>query len=163
MRVAECIYRDRLGLAATLKVNGVESEVRYRPGAPLKTIRTRRDELPASLCPLSAGGRHTLGHHAGRWPSTRSRATLIGFGDRCRELLAWLPPPPPSPAGSTRRHIAAVLAEIPAGFVIRARLDLMHWTSLPPSQVGDASELYYGDDHRRHEVDRRSSITRGWR
>ena len=33
-------------------------------------------------------------------------------------------------------HIAAVLAEIPAGSVTRVRLELMHWTGMRPSQMG---------------------------
>ena len=44
VRVAEGIYKDRHGLAATVKVNGVQREVRFPHGTPLKTIRARRDE-----------------------------------------------------------------------------------------------------------------------
>ena len=39
VRVAEGIYRDRHGLAATVKVNGVQREIRFPSGTPLKTIR----------------------------------------------------------------------------------------------------------------------------
>ena len=42
----------------------------------------------------------------------------------------------PKPRWVDRRHIADVLAEIPAGSVTRARLDLMHWTGMRPSQMG---------------------------
>ena len=90
VRVAEGIYQYRHGLAATVKVNGIQREIRFPPGTPLKTIRTRRDELRASLRTLPAGGRHTLNHDAGRYLD-QVRSTLISFGDRRRELLAWLP------------------------------------------------------------------------
>jgi len=198
VRVAEGIYRDRHGLAATVKVNGVQREVRFPPGTPLKTIRAKRDELRASLRTLPAGGRHTLNHDAGRYLD-QVESTLISFAERRREVLAWLPrfghlrtsalpahlpmlnaqlhewrrtlaastvnhrwhaltnlvrvlygrrasfdlldlvrfaPPPPKPRWVDRRHIAAVLAAIPAGSVTRVRLDLMHWTGMRPSQMG---------------------------
>lgn len=198
VRVAEGIYKDRHGLAATVKVNGVQREVRFPPGTPLKTIRARRDELRASLRTLPAGGRHTLNHDTGRYLD-QVKSTLISFGDRRRELLAWLPrfgqlrtlalpahlpqlnaqlhewrdtlaastcnhrrhaltnlvrvlygrrasfdlldlvrfaPPPPKPRWVDRNHIADVLAHLPAGSITRARLDLMHWTGMRPSQMG---------------------------
>ena len=198
VRVAEGIYRDRHGLAATVKVNGVQREVRFPPGTPLRTIRARRDELRASLRTLPAGGRHTL-HHDTRRYLDQVRSSLISFGDRRRDVLAWLPrfghlrtlalpahlpalnaqlhqwrdslaastcnhrrhaltnlvrvlygrrasfdlldlvrfaPPPPKPRWVDRRHIAEVLAHVPAGSVTRVRLDLMHWTGMRPSQMG---------------------------
>ena len=90
VRVAEGIYKDRHGLAATVKVNGIQREVRFPRGTLLKTIRAHRDELRASLRTLPAGGRHTLGHDTGRYLD-QVKSTLISFGDRRRELLAWLP------------------------------------------------------------------------
>ena len=48
-RVAEGIYKDRWGLAATVKVYGVQREIRFPPSTPLKTIRARRDQLRACL------------------------------------------------------------------------------------------------------------------
>ena len=50
--------------------------------------------------------------------------------------LVRFAPPPPKPRWIDRRHIAAVLAEIPAGSVTRVRLELMHWTGMRPSQLG---------------------------
>ncbi len=198
VRVAEGIYKDRHGLATTVKVNGVQREVRFPHGTPLRTIRAKRDELRASLRTLPAGGRHTLNHDAGRYLD-QVESTLISFGDRRRDLVAWLPrfghlrtttlpahlpplnaqlhewrrtlaastcnhrrhaltnlvrvlygrrasfdlldlvrfaPPPPKPRWVDRGHIAAVLAEVPAGSVTRVRLDLMHWTGMRPSQMG---------------------------
>ncbi len=90
VRVAEGVYRDRHGLAATVKVNGVQREIRFPPGTPLKTIRARRDELRASLRTLPEGERHSLSHDAGRYLD-QVRSTLIAFHDRERELRAWLP------------------------------------------------------------------------
>ena len=198
VRVAEGIYKDRHGLAATVKANGVQREVRFPHGTPLRTIRAKRDELRASLRTLPAGGRHTLNHDAGRYLD-QVESTLISFGDRRRDLIAWLPrfghlrttalpahlpplnaqlhewrrtlaastcnhrrhaltnlvrvlygrrasfdlldlvrfaPPPPKPRWVDRGHIAAVLAEVPAGSLTRVRLDLMHWTGMRPSQMG---------------------------
>ena len=88
--MAEGIYKDRHGLAATVKVRGVQREVPFPPGTPLKTIRARRDELRASLRTLPVGDRHTLNHDAGRYLD-QVESTLISFGDRRRELLVWLP------------------------------------------------------------------------
>jgi len=61
VRVAEGVYRDRHGLAATVKVNGVQREIRFPPGTPLKTIRARRDELRASLRTRPNGDRRCRG------------------------------------------------------------------------------------------------------
>ena len=47
-RVAEGVYKDRYGFAATVKVRGVQRELRFPPETPVKTIRGRRDELRAS-------------------------------------------------------------------------------------------------------------------
>ncbi len=67
VRVAEGVYKDRHGLAATVKVNGIQRELRFPAGTPLKTIRARRDELRASLRTLPAGEQHTLAHDAERY------------------------------------------------------------------------------------------------
>ena len=48
--------------------------------------------------------------------------------------LVRLAPPPPRARWVDRRHIADVLAEIPAGSVTRSRLELMH--RMRPSQIG---------------------------
>ena len=44
VRVSEGIYRDRYGLAATVKVNGIQRERRFPPGTRLRTIKGWRDE-----------------------------------------------------------------------------------------------------------------------
>ena len=90
VRIAEGIYKDRHGLAATVKVNGIQRELRFPPGTPLKTIRAQRDELRASLRTLPAGERHTLAHDAGRYLD-QVQHTLVSFADRRRDLQAWLP------------------------------------------------------------------------
>ena len=48
-RVAEGVYKDRWGLAATVKVHGVQREIRFPPDTSLKTIRAPRNELRVSL------------------------------------------------------------------------------------------------------------------
>ena len=50
--------------------------------------------------------------------------------------LVRFAPPPPKPRWVDRRHIADVLAQIPADSVTRVRLELMHWTGMRPSQMG---------------------------
>ena len=44
-------------------------------------------------------------------------------------------PAPPRPRWIDRRHIADVLAQLPAGSLMRVRLELMHWTGMRPSQM----------------------------
>ena len=66
-RVAPGICKDRWGLAATVKVNGVQRELRFPPGTPLKAIRARRDELRASLRMLPRRARQTLASDADRY------------------------------------------------------------------------------------------------
>ena len=68
----------------------MQREVRFPPVTPIKTIRARRDELRASLRTLPANGRHTLNHDARRYFG-QVESTLISFGDRRRDLRAWLP------------------------------------------------------------------------
>ena len=91
VRVAEGIYKDRYGLAATVKVNGVQRELRFPPGTPLKTIRARRDELRASLRTLPTGERHTLAHDADRYLDQVKNTLLVSLRDRHRDLATWLP------------------------------------------------------------------------
>ena len=88
VRVAEGIYRDRHGLAATVKVNGVQRELRFPPGTPLKTIRARRDALRASLRTLPAGARHTLAHDAARYLQ-QVGDDLVSIADRRHHLGLW--------------------------------------------------------------------------
>ena len=90
VRVAQGIYKDRWGLSATVKVNGVQREIRFDPGTPLKTIRAKRDEMRASLRTLPPGERHTLAHDAERYLE-QVQSTLVSFADRRRDLMAWLP------------------------------------------------------------------------
>ncbi len=88
VRVAEGIYRDRHGLAATVKVNGVQREMRFPAGTPLKTIRAKRDELRASLRTVPAGERHTLAHDAARYLHQVS-AELVSIADRRHHIDLW--------------------------------------------------------------------------
>ena len=90
VRVAEGIYKDCYGFAATVKVNGVQREIRFPPGTPMKTIRARRDELRASLRLNRRRGSGTLADDAVRYLD-QIRTTLTSFADRRRHLEAWLP------------------------------------------------------------------------
>ena len=90
IRVAEGIYKDRHGLAATVKVNGVQREIRFPPGTPLRAIRARRDELRVSLRLNRRRGGGTLAGDAVRYLD-QVRTTLSSFADRQRHLEAWLP------------------------------------------------------------------------
>ena len=89
VRVAEGVYKDRHGLAATVKVNGIQREIRFPAGTPLKTIRARRDELRASLRILPAGERHTLAHDAERYLDQVS-TELVSMADRRHHIGLWV-------------------------------------------------------------------------
>ena len=91
VRVAEGIYKDRHGLAATVKVNGVQREIRFPASTSLKIIRARRDELRASLRTLPDGDRHTLNHDAGRYLDQVQHTLRVSLRDRRRDLAVWLP------------------------------------------------------------------------
>ena len=87
-RVAEGIYKDRWGLAATVKVHGVQREIRFPPGTPLKTIRARRDQLRASLRTLPHGERLTLAYDAKRYLKQIS-GELVSIADRRYYIGQW--------------------------------------------------------------------------
>ena len=89
VRVAEGIYKDRHGLAATVKVNGIQREIRFPSGTPLKTIRAQRDELRASLRTLPAGERHTLAHDAERYLQ-QVGSELVSMADRRHHIGLWV-------------------------------------------------------------------------
>ncbi len=88
VRVAQGIYRDRWGLAATVKVHGVQREIRFAPGTPLKTIRVRRDELRASMRTLPVGERHTLADDASRYLRQIGN-DLVSIADRRHYIGEW--------------------------------------------------------------------------
>ena len=197
-RVAPGVYKDRWGLAATVKVNGIQREIRFPPATPLKTIRARRDELRASLRTMPRAPRETLASDAERYLE-QVTGNLIGSAERRRDVEAWLPKfghlatltlvehlaalnaklhdwrrtraastcnhrrhalmhlvrtlygrraaihledlvrfplPLPRPRWVDRPHIDAVLEHLPPGTKTSARLRLMHWTGMRPSQMG---------------------------
>ena len=111
VRVAQGIYKDRWGLSATVKVNGVQREIRFEPGTPLKTIRAKRDEMRASLRTLPPGERHTLAHDAERYLE-QVQTTLVSFADRRRDLSAWLPRFGHLRTLALPSHIAALNAQL---------------------------------------------------
>ena len=89
-RVAEGIYKDCYGFAATVKVRGVQRELRFPKGTPLRTIQARRDELRAKLRKLPRLGGHTLAYDAARYLD-QVRTTIVSISDRERHIRAWLP------------------------------------------------------------------------
>ena len=70
-------------------MNGVQREIRFPPGTPLKTIRARCDELRASLRTLRARERHTLAHDAERYLQQVS-AELVSIADRRHHIGLWV-------------------------------------------------------------------------
>ena len=88
IRVAEGVYRDSHGLAATVKVNGVQREIRFPPGTPLKTIRAWRDQMRASLRTLPVGKRYTLADDAQRY--LRQVSGLVSISDRRHHIGLWV-------------------------------------------------------------------------
>ncbi len=98
-------------MSATAKVNGVQREIRFEPGTPLKTIRAKRDEMRASLRTLPPGERHTLAHDAERFLE-QVQTTLVSFADRRRDLLAWLPRFGHLRTLALPSHIAALNAQL---------------------------------------------------
>ena len=122
-RVAPGIYKDRWGLATTVKVNGVQREVRFPPGTSLKTIRARRDELRASLRTLPRGTRQTLAPDAERYPQQVTR-NLIGSAERRRDIEVWLPKFGHLPTLALVEHLAALNAQTARLAPYPRRLDL---------------------------------------
>ena len=110
-RVAPGIYKDRWGLATTVKVNGIQREVRFPPGTSLKTIRARRDELRASLRTLPRGTRQTLAPDAERYLE-QVTGNLIGSAERRRDVEAWLPKFGHLPTLTLVEHLAALNAQL---------------------------------------------------
>lgn len=89
VRVAEGIFRDRYGLSATVKANGIQREVRFPPGTSLMTIRARRDEMRASLRTLPKGVKHTLADDARRYLD-KMKGRIVSFDNRRRHVMRWV-------------------------------------------------------------------------
>ena len=88
-RVAEGIYKDQYGLATTVKVNGIQREMRFPAGTSLKAIRKERDELKASLRRQPPATRQTLAHDTARYLD--QVGTTVSLVNRQREIEVWLP------------------------------------------------------------------------
>ena len=89
VRIAEGVYRDQHGIAATVKVNGIQREIRFPHGTSLKTIRARRDELRASLRMLPRGEKKTLAYDAERYLKQVSK-DLVGIKVRAQHIQQWV-------------------------------------------------------------------------
>lgn len=89
VRVSKGVYRDRWGLAATVKVNGMQRERRFPKGTPLRTIQAWRDEMRGNLRTLPKGAKHTLAHDAARYLKQKE-GELISIRDRRRAVRKWV-------------------------------------------------------------------------
>ena len=89
VRVSSGIYRDQWGLAATVKVNGMQRERRYPRGTPLRTIQAWRDEMRGNLRTLPKAAKHTLRYDAARYLELK-KGELASIGERTRSLRLWV-------------------------------------------------------------------------
>ena len=70
------------------------------------------------------------------------RLAAAGLSD-----LVTFPKPSPKPRWVERTHIADVLAQLEPGTTLAARLHLMQWTGMRPSQMGRLAPEYFVLDH----------------
>ena len=89
LRVSKGIYKDKYGLAATVKVNGIQRELRFSPETGIRTIQAWRDEMRGSLRTLPKGAKHTLAHDAGRYLNQRE-GELVSIAQRRRNVGLWV-------------------------------------------------------------------------
>jgi integrase len=198
VRVSEGVYRDRYGLAATVKVNGIQREKRYPRDTGLRTIQAWRAETRGSLVTLPKAAKHTLEHDAPRylhqikselvsipqrrhnvglwvakfghirtlvlerhigelneqlhgWRKERAAATCNHRRDALMNLvrvlygkkaasglsdLVTFQKPRAKPRWRTISDVSEVLAHLEPGTKVRARLLLLQWTGMRPSQEG---------------------------
>ena len=89
IRVSEGVYRDRWGLAATVKVNGMQRERRFPRGTPLRTIQAWRDRMRGNLRTLPKGAKHTLRYDSERYLKQKE-GQIVSIEHRRRNLEMWL-------------------------------------------------------------------------
>ena len=89
VRVSEGVYRDRYGLAATVKGNGIQREKRFPRETGMRTIRAWRTQTRASLQNMPKGAKHTLAHDAKRYLD-QIEGQLVSIRDRRRNLGTWV-------------------------------------------------------------------------
>ena len=91
-RVAEGVYKDRYGLAATVKVHGVQREIRFPPRHSAQDESARGAINCARACArCRTGRRHTLAHDADRYLDQVKNTLRVSLRDRRRDLAVWLP------------------------------------------------------------------------
>ena len=87
-RIAEGIYKDAAGLAATVKVGRAQRERRYPPDTSLKTLKAWQDETRVSLRRLSpTAARGTFAADARAYLLTVS--TMPTIQERTQHLSLW--------------------------------------------------------------------------
>ena len=89
VRVSEGVYRDRYGLAATVKVNGIQRELRFQRDTGLRTIQAWRAETRGSLVTLPKAAKHTLEHDAGRYLD-QIESELVSIAQRRQNVGLWV-------------------------------------------------------------------------
>ena len=88
-KVAKGIYKDKYGVAATVKVDDIQRERRFPRGTAIKTMRTWQDTTRASLRSMPKGEKHTLAYDAPRYVR-QVEHRLASIRDRRRHLNRWL-------------------------------------------------------------------------
>lgn len=88
-RIDVGIYRDEWGIAATVKVNGVQREKRYPLDASRKDIKAWQGDTRAALRKLYPGaGRGTFAAHAATY--LRAVSTMATFKEREQHINLWI-------------------------------------------------------------------------
>ncbi|HXG54772.1 MAG TPA: tyrosine-type recombinase/integrase [Vicinamibacterales bacterium] len=89
VRIAPGIYRDAYGLAATVKVGGIQREKRFPHDASIKTIKAWQGETRVALRKLAPqGARGTFAADAGRY--LQSVAAMPTIKERRAHVALWI-------------------------------------------------------------------------
>jgi integrase len=87
-KIDKGIYRDRYGLAATVKAGGVQREKRYPPDTSIKTIKAWQTDTRSALQKLApGGGRGTFAADAAKY--LRAVSTMPTFKEREAHVALW--------------------------------------------------------------------------
>ena len=110
-KLAKGIYKDKYGVAATVKVDNIQRERRFARGTAIKTMRTWQDTTRASLRSMPKGAKHTLAYDAPRY-LRQVEHRLASIRDRRRNLNIWLPKFGGCLTLSLERHLPKLNAQL---------------------------------------------------